>query len=504
VSRNQVALRNILYQESTILYHITQMAYKDLRDFINLLEKKDLLKRISAETDPVLEIAEINDRIVKDDGPALLFERPANSNFPVLVNAFGSFERMRLALEVDNLDDIGSRILEFLEPEIPTNLIEKLKALPKLKKLSDFVPKIVKTGPCKEVIHRDNPSLDIFPILKTWPGDGGKFITLPMVFTKDPETGVRNCGMYRMHVYDATTTGMHWHMHKDGARHYRKAEQKGKRLEVAVAIGSDPAVMYSSTAPLPEGIDEMLFASFLRSASVALVKCETVDLEVPANSEIVLEGYCEPEERRIEGPFGDHTGYYSLADEYPVFHITCITHRRDAIYPATIVGKPPMEDCFIGKATERIFLPLLRKQLPEIVDMNLPLEGVFHNLAVISIDKSYPGHARKVMYALWGMGQMSFTKAIVIVDKWVDVQDLSEVVWRIGNNVDPKRDTVIVEGPLDVLEHASDIPAYGGKIGIDATKKLPSEGFTRKWPDEIFMSEDIKQRVTDRWKEYGF
>jgi 4-hydroxy-3-polyprenylbenzoate decarboxylase len=325
-----------------------------------------------------------------------------------------------------------------------------------------------------------------------------------MVFTKDPDTGERNCGMYRMHVYDATTTGMHWHMHKDGARHYRKAEQKGERLEVAVAIGSDPAVMYSSTAPLPEGIDEMLFAGFLRNNTVDLVKCETVDLEVPANAEIVLEGYCEPGERRLEGPFGDHTGYYSLADEYPVFHVTCITHRKDAIYPATIVGKPPMEDCFIGKATERIFLPLLKKQLPEIEDMNLPLEGVFHNLAVISIDKRYPGHARKVMYALWGMGQMSFTKAIVIVDKWVDVQNLSEVVWRMGNNVDPKRDTVIIEGPLDVLEHASDIPAYGGKMGIDATKKLPSEGFTREWPDEIVMSEEIKRRATERWKEYGF
>lgn len=503
MSRN-LALNSILYQESNILYHITQMAYKDLRDFINQLEKKDLLKRISVETDPVLEIAEINDRVVKDNGPALLFERPANSNFPVLVNAFGSFERMRLALGVDNLDDIGSRILEFLEPDIPTNLIEKLKALPRLKKLADFVPTIVKTGPCKEVIIKEDPTLDIFPVLKTWPGDGGKFITLPMVFTKDPETGERNCGMYRMHLFDGTTTGMHWHMHKDGARHYRKAEQKGKRLEVAVAIGSDPAVMYSATAPLPEGIDEMLFAGFLRNASVELVKCETVDMEVPANSEIVLEGYCEPEERRTEGPFGDHTGYYSLEDEYPVFHITCITHRKDAVYPATIVGKPPMEDCYIGKATERIFLPLLKKQLPEIEDMNLPLEGVFHNLAVISIDKRYPGHARKIMYALWGMGQMSFTKAIVIVDKCVDVQDLSEVVWRIGNNVDPKRDTVIVEGPLDVLEHASDIPAYGGKIGIDATKKLPSEGFTREWPDEILMSEDIKQRVTDRWREYGF
>ncbi|MEK7823328.1 MAG: menaquinone biosynthesis decarboxylase [Nitrospirota bacterium] len=480
------------------------MAYKDLREFLRLLEGKGLLRRIKAEAEPALEIAEINNRIVKAGGPALLFENPKNSKFPVLVNAFGSYERMRLALEVESLDDIGERILEFLEPEIPTNFIEKLKALPKLKKLSDFFPKIIKSGHCKEVIIKDNPSLDIFPILKTWPEDGGKFITLPMVFTKDPDSGIRNCGMYRMHVYDSKTTGMHWHMHKDGAKHYRNAERKGKRLEVAVAIGSDPAVMYSATAPLPEGIDEMLFAGFLRDDTVELVKCETVDLEVPANSEIVLEGYCNPGERRIEGPFGDHTGYYSLKDKYPVFHLTCITHRKDAIYPATIVGKPPMEDCYIAKATERIFLPLLKKQLPEIVDMNLPLEGVFHNIAVISIDKRYPGHARKVMYALWGMGQMSFTKAIVVVDKWVDVQNLSEVVWRMGNNVDPKRDTVVVEGPLDVLEHASDIPAYGGKIGIDATKKWQSEGFDREWPNDIVMSEEIKTLVTKRWKEYGF
>jgi len=479
------------------------MAYKDLRAFLKILEERGLLKRIKVEVDPILEIAEINDRVVKAGGPALLFENPKGSRFPVLVNTFGSFERMCLALEVENLDDIGKRMLEFLEPEIPINLIEKLKALPKLKQLSDFIPKTVKSGPCKEVIIKDNPSLNIFPILKTWPQDGGRFITLPMVFTKDPETGIRNCGMYRMQVYDAKTTGMHWHIHKDGARHFRKAERLGKRLEVAVAIGSDPATIYSATAPLPEDIDEMLFAGFLRRAPVELIKCETVDLEVPANSEIVLEGYCNPGERRIEGPFGDHTGYYSLKDEYPVFHITCITHRKDAIYPATIVGKPPMEDCYIAKATERIFLPLIRKQFPEIVDMNLPLEGVFHNIAIVAIDKRYPGHARKVMYALWGMGQLSFTKAIVVVDKWVNVQNLSEVVWRMGNNVDPKRDIVIVEGPLDVLEHASNIPAYGGKIGIDATKKLPSEGFTREWPEDIKMSEEIVRLVTERWKEYG-
>lgn len=480
------------------------MAYKDLREFIKVLEQKGLLKRIPVEVEPVLEIAEINDRIVKQGGPALFFEKPKGSRFPCVVNLFGSFERMRLALEVDDLNEIGQRMLEFLEPEIPTNIIEKLKMLPKLKRLSDFLPRYVKSGPCKEVIIKDNPSLDIFPILKTWPLDGGRFITLPMVFTKDPETGIRNCGMYRMQVYDERTTGMHWHMHKDGARHYRKAEAMGKRLEVAVAIGSDPATIYSATAPLPEGIDEMLLAGFLRQEPVELVKCETVDLEVPANAEIVLEGYCEPFERRIEGPFGDHTGYYSLQDEFPVFHITCITHRRDAIYPATIVGKPPMEDCFIAKATERIFLPLIKKQVPEIVDINLPIEGVFHNIAIVSIDKRYPGHARKVMYALWGMGQLSFTKIIIVMDKDVNIQDLSEVLWRIGNNVDPKRDVVILEGPLDVLEHASVLPAYGGKMGIDATKKWPSEGFTRPWPPDIKMSEEIVRLVTERWKEYGF
>jgi 4-hydroxy-3-polyprenylbenzoate decarboxylase len=480
------------------------MAYKDLRNFIEVLKKKGLLKLITVEVDPLLEIAEINDRVVKTGGSALFFEKPKNSKFPCVVNLFGSYERMKLALEVDSLDEIGLRMLEFLEPEIPTNLIDKLKALPKLKRLADFLPKYVNSGPCKEVIFRENLSLNVFPILKTWPDDGGRFITLPMVFTKDPETGSRNCGMYRMHVYDERTTGMHWHMHKDGAKHYRNAEKLGKRLEVAVAIGSDPVVMYSATAPLPEGVDEMLFAGFLRKSPVELVKCETIDLEVPANSEIVLEGYCEPNERRIEGPFGDHTGYYSLKDEFPVFHITCITHRKDAIYPATIVGKPPMEDCYIAKTTERIFLPLIKKQIPEIVDINLPVEGVFHNIAIVSIDKRYPGHARRVMYALWGMGQMSFTKMIVVVDRWVDVQNPGEVTWRIGNNVDPKRDIVIVEGPLDVLEHASDIPSYGGKMGIDATKKWKSEGFLREWPDEIVMSEDIKRLVDKRWKEYGF
>lgn len=479
------------------------MAYKDLREFIDILKEKGLLKRVTVPVDPVLEIAEINDRVVKSGGPALFFEKPTGSDFPCVVNLFGTMERMKLALEIEDFDEIGQRMLEFLEPEIPTNLIEKLKALPKLKRLSDFLPKYVKSGPCKEVIKKDKFSLFEFPILKTWPMDGGRFITLPMVFTRDPETGARNCGMYRMQVYDDKTTGMHWHIHKDGAKHFRKAVEMGRPLEVAVAIGADPATIYSATAPLPEGIDEMLLSGFLRQKPVEMVRCETVDLEVPAHAEIVLEGYCLPDERRMEGPFGDHTGYYSLVDEYPVFHVTCITHRKDAIYPATIVGKPPMEDCFIAKATERIFLPLIKKQLPEIVDINLPVEGVFHNLAIVSIDKRYPGHARKVMYALWGMGQMSFTKFIIVMDKDVNIQDISEVIWRIGNNVDPERDVVILKGPLDVLEHASPLPAYGGKMGIDATKKWPSEGFTRPWPPEIKMSEDIVRLVTERWMDYG-
>jgi 4-hydroxy-3-polyprenylbenzoate decarboxylase len=479
------------------------VAYQDLRDFVSRLEARGLLKRVRAEVDPHLEMAEINDRVVKRGGPALLFEKSRGSDVPCVVNLFGSFERMRLALQVESLEDVGREMLEFLEPEIPTNIIQKLKALPKLKKLADFLPRYVGSGPCKDIVLKEGPFLGRLPVLKTWPEDGGPFITLPLVFTKHPETGMRNCGMYRMQVFDDATTGMHWHMHKDGAAHYRRAEALGQRLPVAVAIGSDPAVMYSASAPLPPDVDEMLLAGFLRKQPVEMVKCETVPLEVPANAEIVLEGYCEPGERRVEGPFGDHTGYYSLADEFPVFHVTCMTMRRDALYPATIVGRPPMEDCYMGKATERIFLPLIRKTLPEVVDINLPLEGVFHNIALVSIDKRYPGHPRKVMYALWGLGQMSFTKMIVVVDKWVDVQDVSEVVWRIGNNVDPKRDTVILEGPLDVLEHASPIPAYGGKMGIDATKKLPSEGFQREWPPDIVMSPEIKALVDRRWKEYG-
>lgn len=480
------------------------MAYRDLRDYMSKLEKLGELARIKVPVDPNLEITEIADRVVKKGGPALLFEKVKGSPFPLVINLFGTPKRMKLALGEDDLEEIGREMVDIIEPELPTSLVDKLKALPKLKKMADFIPKRVKTGPCKEVILKgDEVNLLELPATKCWPLDGGPFITLPLVFTKDPETGTRNCGMYRMQVFDEKTTGMHWHVHKDGARHYLKAERRGEPLEVAVALGCDPATIYAATAPLPPDIDEMLFAGFIRKAPVEMVKCETVDLEVPARAEFVLEGYVKPGERRTEGPFGDHTGYYSMPDLYPVFHVTCITRRKEPIYPSTIVGKPPMEDCYIGKATERIFLPLMKKQLPEIVDMNLPVEGVFHNLAIVSIDKQYPGHARKVINALWGMGQMMFTKMIIVVDSWVNVHDWSEVVWRMGNNVDPARDVIITQGPVDVLNHASPLPNFGGKMGIDATKKWKEEGFEREWPPDIEMSQKIKELVNRRWKEYG-
>jgi len=480
------------------------MAYKDLQAFCAELEKRKQLKRIDARLDPKLEIAEVTDRVSKKAGPALLFTRPQGSQFPILTNAFGSFERMHLALEVDSLDSVADGVTEFLEIEKPDSIIKKLKLIPKLARIANIFPKTVQTAPCHEnVLLGDQVDLGLLPVLTTWPGDAGPFITLPLVITKNPETGMRNVGMYRMQVYDKNTTGMHWHRHKGGAYHYHLAEKNGKPLEVAVALGPDPAVTYAATAPLPDEVDELLFAGFLRRAPVELVQCKTVDLQVPANSQFVLEGYVNPGERRREGPFGDHTGYYSLADDYPVFHVTAITHRNDAIYPATLVGPPPMEDCFLGKATERIFLPIIKKQLPEIIDMNLPLEGVFHNLCFVSIDKRYPGQPRKVMYALWGLGQMMFTKIIVIVDKNVNVQNLSEVVWRLGNNVDPRRDLVIVEGPLDALDHASPTAFYGGKMGIDATKKGPDDGHFREWPDSLRMAPEVKAHIDKVWSSLG-
>lgn len=480
------------------------MAFRDLREFLSALEARAELLRIRAPVSAELEAAEIADRAIKAGGPALLFENVKGHDVPLAMNLFGTMERMCLALGVASLDEIGARMVEVIEPEIPSNLIEKLKMLPKLARLADFVPKTVSSAPCQEVVEEDRPSLAFLPVVKTWPGDGGPFLTLPLVFTKDPKTGRRNVGMYRMHVYDETSTGMHWHIHKGGAQHYRGFRRKRERMPVAVALGGDPATIYAASAPLPEDVDEMVFAGFLRKQPVELVRCRTADIEVPAHAEVILEGYVDPDELRTEGPFGDHTGYYSLADEYPVFHVTCVTRRRNPIYPATIVGKPPMEDVYLGKATERIFLPLLRKIVPEVVDMNLPVEGIFHNVALFSIDKRYPGHARKVMSAVWGMGLLMFSKFVVVFDADVNIQDPSEVVWRIGNNVDPRRDTMIVEGPVDALEHASPVPHYGSKMGIDATRKWASEGFAREWPEDIRMDGEIVELVTRRWKEYGF
>mgnify|MGYP000187573475 FL=1 len=424
---------------------------------------------------------------------------------PVLMNAFGSMERLALAFGVNDIEEIPNELREILRlPYISLqNKMDLIHIIPTAKRAINF-PKYVKKAPCQEVVITDNPTLDKFPILKCWPQDGGPFITLPLVFTRNPKTGKRNVGMYRLQKYDGQTTGMHWHLHKDGASNYRAYQEMGKdKIEVAVAIGTDPVITYAATAPLPRDIDEMVFAGFLRKKSVEMVKCKTVDVEVPACSEIVLEGYVNIGETRREGPFGDHTGYYSLADDYPVFHITCITHRKNPIYSATIVGKPPMEDCFLAKATERIFLPLLQQTLPEIRDINFPLEGVFHDCVMVSIKKTYPQQAKKVMHAIWGMGQMMFTKMIIVVDEHVDVQKEKEVWWRVFNNIDAKHDIVMVEGPLDALDHSSPMAKWGTKIGIDATKTWPEEGHTREWPDEINMSDDIKKLVDAKWQELG-
>ncbi|HEY3439857.1 MAG TPA: menaquinone biosynthesis decarboxylase [Paludibaculum sp.] len=481
------------------------MAHADLREFIRALEKAGELKRVPFEVDPHLEMTEFADRAVKRGGPALLFEKAKGSRYPVLINAFASKKRMEIALDVDSVDKVAGRIAEMLEMRMPQGLMGKLKMLPKLADMANFFPKIVPSGPCKEVIRKDNLSLKEIPVLQCWPDDGGPFITLPMVFSKSPDTGKRNCGMYRMQVFDDRTTGMHWQTHKQGAEHYRKLVRAGntRRMEVAVAIGADPAAMYSAILPLPPDLDEMMMAGFIRNKPVELVQCETVDLQVPASSEFVLEGYVELGETRLEGPFGDHTGFYSLDDQYPVFHVECVTHRKDPIYATTIVGPPPMEDYFMGKAIERIFLPLMRLQLPEVRDVCMPAEGVFHNLMLISIRKSYPGQARKVMHSIWGLGQAMFSKVIVVVDEDVDVQNVSEVAWRALNNIDPQRDIEFVMGPVDSLDHASRLPDYGSKMGVDATRKWPQEGFTRRWPDVVRMSPGVVSRVDELWKRAG-
>jgi 4-hydroxy-3-polyprenylbenzoate decarboxylase len=472
----------------------------DLRAWIALLEREGELVRITAEVDADLEITEINDRVVKSGGPALLFENVKGSPHPLLINQFGTERRMCLAFGAPSLDYVASKLGDVLEMQPPQGLVEKVKGLQKLKSIADSRPKRVRGGASQEIVLTgDDVDLDLLPIQRCWPGDPAPFITLPAVITHDPRTGTRNVGMYRMQKVDRRTTYMHWQIHKDGRADYLMTDG---RLEVAVALGLDPVSAYSASAPLPKHIDEFMLAGFLKGTPVELVRGKTVGIDVPANAEIVLEGYIEKDELGLEGPFGDHTGYYTAAEPFPIFHVTALTMRRDAIYPSIVVGKPPQEDAWLGKATERIFLPAVRMTVPEIIDFDLPVAGAFHNCCIVSIRKAFPGHARKVMHAIWGLGMLSLTKSIVVVDEHVNVHDYEEVFFYVGANVDPKRDVVLTEGPLDHLDHAPSLQFVGGKLGIDATAKSPAEG-AREWPPEIEMSPAVKELVSRRWDEYG-
>ena len=482
----------------------------NLRDFIALLEERNQLKRIQLPVSPRLEITEITDRICKAppaQNKALLFENIPGFDMPVLINAFGSPQRMAWALGLEDLDQLNQRLGEVIDPQLPRGLREMLgrgQDLINVLRSIGLGPKKVRNAPVQEIILKDDPSLNIIPILQCWPKDGGLFITLPQVITRDPQTQVRNVGMYRLQVVDERTLLMHWQRHKGGAEHERVARLTQKdTIPAAIVLGGDPASMWCASAPLPPNIDEYLLAGYLRGAPVEFIDCISQPIEVPAQSEIVIEGYVDPNEHHPEGPFGDHTGYYTPIEPFPVFHVTAITHRKDPIYPATIVGIPPMEDVWMGKATERLFLPLMRLFLPEIVDVNMPAEGVFHNLVLVAIKKRYPGHARKVINGLWGLGLMSLSKAIVIFDEWVDVQNISQVAWQAFGNVDWSHDVIHLDGPVDHLDHASNNHSFGGKIGIDATAKLPEEGYARGWPERIEMDPQVKARIDEIWGELG-
>jgi 4-hydroxy-3-polyprenylbenzoate decarboxylase len=489
------------------------MAYHNLQDFIAALEKAGELKRIAVPVDPRLEISAIAGRIMGEGGPALLFEQVRGSAYPLAINLMGSERRMAMALSAESLDakarEIGDLIAWAWSVARDFNPFAAIpQALPKLPTALSVIPRKKSHPLCQEVIDdiddADAAGFDSLPVITCWPEDGGPFLTLPLVCTEDPETGRRNMGMYRMQIYDNRTAGMHWHIHKDGAHFFQKYRDRGERMPVAVALGCDPAVIYAATAPLPEGVWEILFAGFLRGKGAEVCKATLSDLLVPADAEFILEGYVDPAESRLEGPFGDHTGFYSLPDEYPVFHLRRITRRKNPVYPATIVGIPPKEDCWMARATERLFLPFLQQLCPEIVDLAMPFEGVFHNCVIVSVRKRFPGHARKVMNFLWGMGQMMYTKCVIAVDEEVNPHNCSEVAWRAFNNVDGKRDLVFSEGPLDALDHSSPRARYGTRIGIDATRKGPDEGHTRPWPDPLTMDKAVEDMVSRRWKEYGF
>jgi len=525
------------------------MAFDSFRDFVSALDRAGELKRISQPVATELEITEIADREMKSPGggKALLFEQPTVngvvSPFPVAINTLGSWTRMALSMGAQTVDEVAAELGALMKAKPPTSLRETMKLLSLALDLRHAKPKVVRSGSCKDVIHRFEesgkvgkwegetsappshpptfppaplpagpvqlyptnltpPTLLNLPILKCWPLDGGRFITLPCVVTKDPDTGERNVGMYRIQIYDDKTTGMHWQLQKVGARHGRRYYETGTRMPVSIFIGGDPMFPFAATAPLPDGLDEFLLAGYLRKKSVELVKCETNDLEVPANADFVIEGYVDPTEPlRDEGPFGDHTGYYTLPEPYPVFHVTAITHRKDAVYPATIVGIPPMEDFYIGGASVKLFLPIFKMNFPEIVDLALPAEGVFHNLVFVSIKKTYPMQAYKIMHGLWGMGQMMFTKYIIVVDGDVNVHNTSEVLFRLCANTDPQRDSIFTKGPSDVLDHATSEIAMGTKLGIDATRKLAGEGFKRPWPPLIKMDETVRKKVDALYKK---
>ena len=507
------------------------MPYDTLQEFLQVLESQGELRRITAPVDPVLEIAEITDRVSKSptrDGQyaaggkapfaapdpqhgtaavnqALLFDHVRGSDIPLAINTFGSFRRVQQALGCEHLDELAERIAELVRPEMPTRLMDKLKKGLDLLKIGGYAPKIRPgSALCQQVVLTDEADLTRLPIIQCWPKDGGKYITLGQVVTKHPETGARNLGMYRVQVLDKKLTAMHWHKHHDGARHFRAWAALNKPCPLAITLGGESVLPYAATAPLPVGVDEHFFAGFLMGRGLDLVPCKTIPLEVSANCEMVIEGFVDPAQTVLEGPFGDHTGFYSLADQYPVFRVTAITHRRNPVYPTTIVGKPPQEDFYLGKATERIFLPLLKLMIPDIIDYELPMFGVFHNCAFIKIRKEYPYHARKVMHAVWGAGQMAWTKMIVVVDEHVDVHSVDDVMFHVAANVDPRRDTVIVDGPLDILDHAAPAIGAGSKLGIDATKKWVGEGQVREWPEELLMDETTVARVSQRWREYGF
>lgn len=521
------------------------MPFLTLRDFLSHLDRSGEVHRVRASVDPILEVSAIADRVMKSPAPhlaltkdknpaatlggkALIFEQVSGARIPLAINTFGSYWRICEALGCESLDALADKVQALIKPEVPTGLMDKMKKGLDFLKLATLPPKVVRNGLCQEVVYEgDRADLSMLPIIQCWPLDGdlrsdqvfdphaaaqaadrqtgtGKYITLAGIYTRDPERTHRNIGMYRVQVHGPRKCAMHWHMHHDGARHFAKWKARGEKMPLAVVLGGESVLPYSATAPLPPNVEELLFAGFLNGGGIELVKCRTIDLEVPANAEIVIEGYVDPDEKLYEGPFGDHTGFYSLADWYPAFHVTAITTRKDPIYPTTIVGAPPMEDYFLGKATERVFLPLLKMLVPDILDYNLPMSGAFHNCAVVKIRKDYPQQARRVMHAIWGAGQMSFTKFIVVVDEHVDVHDEQQVLFQVFANSDPLRDVEIVKGPLDILDHASIEYGWGGKIGFDATRKLKGEGQVRAWPRELSFDTTTRELVERRWKEYGF